>query len=753
MVKKSNISIFVLSVWISALLLIFSYSGDGRVGVYWEQGTPENRIENILTRNASVIYPQWCRSQSGQCTVFNLKHVRLYSHKRKISFKAIGDGEVKIALMGRDHPRSDGEWLTSIHNDYFYLKINGKKVTNGEKELRKIWHNGSYFKEISVKNGETVVLDVKLKFHPAGFDYVKLFAYFILLFFLTFFLVKHTLSRSNEEYKDLFKKICSFMNRDWINDIIRGYKSIDPVYRISFWTVFLIINIVFGFHTVTFMWGNHEWDVIQSFLSCYHNRYIGRYATNFIKTLLLDGRYLPVVSNILAFAGLALTSVFLCIYWKVEKKVLPFVLCGLILNIQPFTLEWLYYNGGLPEMFVMPALMLAGFILADKSVEVISLQKKFFLNLTAVVFMNLGLATYPSMLNLLAVVLSGGILFEALRGNPVRQIIKRKSVALIDVVLACVSFKIALFYLKEKGILYLGHYTIQALPVEQMPHRLIECVKAAFRQMYQYNFVFISDTVTSIFAILFVLSLICILFSKKTLFLKAIISVLFFGALIATKSSSMIANRPFFTEPRIDFFGLIYFHVLIVAVLFEMAQSIKNITFLLVSIALWISAVNDFYALRAWKLGFEAEKMMWNRMLYRLETDPGFDVKETYTIVQIGIFPSARKKFISDKTEKRISDGMGEHAYDPYWKPFSAQQAFYPVPLKIRNRLSSDYDKNFSYSSVINDLYENGVLKKAKAWPDQNGLIVYKDIILIVADEKKLANLLKELDEKNRQTE
>lgn len=743
--KKSGILIFVLAALISAFLSIRLYSGDGRIDIYWAQGTPENRIQDIKVKNVAIIRPGWCE----QCVVLPLKQVRLYPHKKKIAFKVVGDGKIKIALMGMDHYHSDGKGLIPVYNDYSYLKINGKKVTHGEKSLRKVWHNRPYFKDISVKNGETVSLEVKLKFHPGTADYFILFCCFALMFVL---------------FSSLFLgiKICLlkskvYKNRDWGKAIISGYQSIDPVYRKSFWIVFLIINIVFGFHTVTFMWGNHDWNTVQSYDAWNKWSYMGRYAGNWIKYILLGGAYLPVVSNVLAFAGLALTAVLLCIYWKAEKKILPFVLCGLVLSIQPYTLEWLYYVNALPDFLIMPALMVTGFILADKSVEIVSIRKKIFLNLIAVAFMNFGLATYPSLLNLLAVVLTGSIMLDVLRQDGetgLNQIIKKKSAAVIDVVLACFLFKAVLICLAYAKILSPSVYTIQSLPLNQIPHRIIECVKAAFSQMYWYKFIFISNTVTMIFALLFILSLICILFSKKELRQKVLALVLFFGALIATKSDSMISNQPHFVEPRIDLFGLVYFQVLILVVLFEAPQAFKNMAVMLSVVVAWISAVNDSYVLRAWKLGFEAEKMMWNRMLYRLETQPEFDANKTYTLIQIGHFSGAREKFIPKIAKKIVAGGMGGHVYDPHWRPFSAHQAFYPVELQIKQKFNSiqfSVLSNDSYRKVMEDLYKNGVLQKAKAWPKENSLIVYKDIILVVADEAALEKILKEIDDKKKE--
>ena len=742
MTKKTLAAILLSAMLLSVLWITCSFSDKGRIEVRWTQGAPENIVKDFEKKRTYVSFPDECKEQNGQCAVLTLSNVRLYFYKRKISFNVVGDGKIKIELTG-----VRGKKGKPVYNDYSFFKINGQNVTNDKKELYKIGFDRTFVKEIPVKNGDTVTLEAKLKIHSGKAEYSKILRLFLSRFVFLFLIFSAMIKIFTSKY---VKNFFDFMARIRAENIASGYKSIDPVYRKAFWIVFGIINFVFCFHTVTFMWGNHDWGFIYDSISWKADLYMGRYSAHWIKNIFLDGRYLPVISNVLTFAGLALTSVLLCIYWKVKKNVLAFVLCGLALSIQPFTLEWLYYVSALPDLYIMPAFVITGFILADSSVETGSIRKKICLNLMAVAFMNFGLGTYPPFLNILAVVFTGAVTLELIRGMSLTQTVKSKSAALLDIVLACLSYKAVLIYSEKAGILSPSMYTIQSLPLKEMPQRIVKCVKAAIEQLFTYDFPFMPNAIAVIFTVLLGLAIINILSGKENIRKKALVFVMLAGALLATKSAAIIAKSEQFFVPRIDAFGLIYFRVLTIAVLFEAGRiTYRNITIFLTSVSLWISAVNDFRAQNVWKQGFEAEKMRWNRMLFRLETQDAFDPDETYDIVQIGNFSGARKNFYAPQKAKRGSSGLLGHSYDPKWSPFRAQKFFYSDVLKTNLHFNSIYaGDNREYIDAITDLYAAGVLQKAQAWPKENSLIVYKNIILLVADEKELEAILEKMEQK-----
>ena len=150
----------------------------------------------------------------------------------------------------------------------------------------------------------------------------------------------------------------------------QGYKAINPLYRHTFWVVFIACNVVFGFHTVQFLWGFEDW---MHGLSNEHNALMtasqGRYTQNIISMFIEGGNTLPILNNLLSFAALSLASVWLCIYLNIQKKLYIWVIVGFVLTLQPFTLARMYYTYQVAGLFIAVAIGILGFVLAKKAGE------------------------------------------------------------------------------------------------------------------------------------------------------------------------------------------------------------------------------------------------------------------------------------------------------------------------------------------------------------------------------------------------
>lgn len=151
--------------------------------------------------------------------------------------------------------------------------------------------------------------------------------------------------------------------------IWNGYKSINPLYRHTFWIVFIACSIVFGFHTIHFLWGNHDWGAVFNGYGMFAEKYTGRYTQNIISMFLQDERLLPILNNLLAFGGIALASVLLCAYFNLPKKLYIWVIVGLVMTLQPFTLTRMYYAFQVAGLFIAVAIGILGFVLAKKAGE------------------------------------------------------------------------------------------------------------------------------------------------------------------------------------------------------------------------------------------------------------------------------------------------------------------------------------------------------------------------------------------------
>lgn len=161
-----------------------------------------------------------------------------------------------------------------------------------------------------------------------------------------------------------------------------------------------------------------------------------------------------------------------------------------------------------------------------------------------------------------------------------------------------------------------------------------------------------------------------------------------------------------------------------------------------------MSIVNDLDCLRVWKLGFDAEKMLWNRVLSRLEIQEDFDMNQKYRIVQIGDPISLRPRFYDKvRPSGRLYDQGSDllrYSYDTPWDLFHAHEFYYPTKFRGES-LRPDRPNDPKYRDQLKRLWEAGILDKARAWPHENGLIVWKDIILFVTDAKLLEEYKKQL--------
>ena len=205
------------------------------------------------------------------------------------------------------------------------------------------------------------VMSFKMDFSPFVSTIAK-YALTIITLFLGAILLYRVISLS-ESGKISFGEI-SLPQALW-----QSYKNINPLYRHTFWIVFIACNVVFGFHTIHFLWGNHDWGAVFGGYGMFAEKYTGRYTQNIISMFLQGEKLLPILNNVLAFAGIALASVLLCAYLSLPKKLYIWVIVGFMLTLTPFTLTRMYYAMQIAGLFIAVAIGILGFVLAKKAGE------------------------------------------------------------------------------------------------------------------------------------------------------------------------------------------------------------------------------------------------------------------------------------------------------------------------------------------------------------------------------------------------
>jgi hypothetical protein len=584
--------------------------------------------------------------------------------------------------------------------------------------------------------------------HPIWHERMIEWAYVVLVFSLFFAALLFAF------IKDLFKAINCFFDGDLACLIGQLWNNISPLYKKSFWAVFFGLNIVFALHTATFMIGNHDWGLLFSRSPLVGELAIGRYFYNIFSLVLMNGRFLPVLTNLVNFLFFSFAAVMLCSYWKLPKSFLIYSVTGLLFVLQPYIIARMYGMGGGYYM-TLPFFVLAGFFLGDRVAGQDSRLRRIGFLLLAILSFWFAIGTYAVVVSTIAVVSIGRLVVEYIsKEKPPRilEIVVSHVWTIVAIVVALCFHVVVIVHLRETGKLAADSYMTGTIGLRDIPSRFIEIVQASFRYLFEYKAPFFPRSFTLLFTILFVVSLLVIVLKifhskipvKIRLLNIAVFIALFYAALFFSFTSNFITKTDIFFLARTDFFGIAYFHILIVAILFVQPVKLqRNISLLFCFALIYISAISDFYAIKVWKLGFEAEKMEWNRSRARIVTTAYYQVDKDYRLITLGSTRAYRPYFYDGKYKQ---DDLLDW---PYMAPWGSQ----PVRLLYAyTGHSRDGVWRQLEPGAEPDEFKAGIkklaaeIRNAEAWPSQKSIFIKDDIMLIALDKTELEKIRAELD-------
>jgi hypothetical protein len=461
-----------------------------------------------------------------------------------------------------------------------------------------------------------------------------------------------------------------------------------------------------------------------------------------------------VLTNLVNFLFFSFAAIMLCSYWRLPKSALIYSFTGLLFVLQPYTIARMYGMGGGYYM-VLPFFVLAGFFLGDRAVEQGSRTRRLGFVLLAILSFWFALGTYAVVVSTIAVVSIGRLIIEYIsKEKPLRilEIVASHVWTIIAIVIALCFHVVVIIHLSQTGKLATDSYMTETVGLRDIPSRFTEIVQASFRYLFEYKVPFFPRSFTLLFTVLLIVSLLVIclkmLRSKipvKIRFLNIVVFVvLFYAALFFSFASNLITKTNIFFLARVDFFGVAYFHILIVAILFcQQVGFQRNVSLLFCFALIYISAISDFYAIKVWKLGFEAEKMEWNRIIARIETTENYQADKDYYLIILGSTRAYRPYFYDGSYHQ-------EDLLDwPYMAPWGSQ----PVRLLYAY---TGHSKDGVWRQLEPggepDEFKVGVekiadeIKNVEVWPSQKSILIKGDVMLIALDEIELDRLRKGLD-------
>ena len=517
-----------------------------------------------------------------------------------------------------------------------------------------------------------------------------------------------------------------FCDYDWADETVRLYKSVPSVNRKSFWVLFGFINLAFLFHTINFMWGNEDWGAVRSVVNPQEGIEQGAFSLYWWQELLFEGKILPVINNLTAFAGLSLAGVLLALYWKLPQRVLPIVVCGLIFAVTPYTLTVLYFAKTSLAVCLLPAMVLTALLLAEK--KALSPVNAYFYNIVSILLLLWAFGTYMPMINLVFLLLLGKVLLKTVAGaESFRDSFQSIKQGVADFTAALMIYWLILLVLVEIGKLPAVDFSWSLLadPLVRLP-RVLGYALTQFLQPLPfmelgYKFLYLLGAVWALFVLIFKAP-------DAKASLRGIVLVPFL--LLASVSALAFLHHPSEHVVQMTFFGLPFLFALVFVLLIRLGGGVVyRLTFVLAFCLIFMNFVRVAYAEKVWKFGWDAETKLAERIITRLEKMPEFDINRQYKLLQIGEQSLRSKYYIKGKNEAN-SGALLNRAYYAEGKGKDAYNFFYQTDF-----LSGDAQIEAFNDAAIRDF----LLNKAQAWPSKNSIYIYGEYIVLVLDEGRLA--------------
>ena len=314
---------------------------------------------------------------------------------------------------------------------------------------------------------------------------------------------------------------------------------------------------------------------------------------------------------------------------------------------------------------------------------------------------------------------------------------------IISVALSAVSYKIALDILKKSGKV-IEFYNNQMTPLSDLPERIILAVKLGFGNLVNYNVAFMPLSMTILFALFLVAFLVFLWLANLNKSTKLSILILLCGAILASQMH-IILSKTITSDPRVQYYGLMFLRVLIVALVFKIcidfirAQKLaQNLLFILSTILIWFCIVQDLYAQKLQKLSNDAELKLLNRVIDRIEQNENFNPNKQYCGIMFGK-PKAMKDFIGFTLfphwdmQSVFANTMSKNVFEGckvYSDTSQMRKDSNPKEVKV-------------FYNIISRLHKAGILDKLEPFPHKDSVVVFEDIIVFVASKGNLDEIRK----------
>ena len=545
----------------------------------------------------------------------------------------------------------------------------------------------------------------------------------------------------------LKSEIKKFLNSDLLDFLIQGYHKIPAIYKKTFWTVFIVLNIVFAFHTVSFFWSNHEWPLMAGHISPTHFWYEARF-TQTMPYVLFGSRILPVMMNIFGFFGLALSSVALAIYWKIPKKVSFYIAFSLMTALMPYNLIWLYHTAQ-TSYFWGVFIIVCALELFDKKSDSHYLIL-WSIPISFMLFWTMGMnASFIMTIFILAI---GRYSIDFVNGEKVFTLFKKASLLFLNIIIATAILKLCVILAQHYHILLSGFYNTQHIALSDIFSKFFRIIPYMWKQ-FTITYPFFDDCFLSFLLCISALGFITFFWQsiKKRGFVLGFWVVFFMtiALLMASQLTTLIAKQEGieFWFRITGYFGLYYIFALMIAFLchFFTKNMLKNILFLIATVLITFNIQRDMYAIKVWYQGREAETKLMDRVMAHIEMSEGFQYDKKYAILLLGDF-SLRMKYYQEHYDMYDMSILNWSFRAP-WETMTYFNYYAPsnfIHTNYRDYWNFEFTKKL-FPRLSTDTF-NFILNKASVWPDKNSVFIKDNTIFVILDKGLLNSLKRQIN-------
>lgn len=491
---------------------------------------------------------------------------------------------------------------------------------------------------------------------------------------------------------------------------------------------FIVINLAFLYHTLNFMWGNHDVVFIKEKLHLSSGLFEGRFTQFIPHWLLTDGQILPIINNFLGFLFLTLGLWLLAKYWNIPKKISAYTLFIVFFATLPYTLSWMYFTFITLSCLLWIMVAVLGLYLSQYIAES---SHKLLLTTSAVLCFYMTLGGYPPIINTFFVCLGARITIAYLFENKtLKELIRTYIYTVINIFIAAVLFKLTLKLVQPNDV-----YNLQSTPLADMPQKFLETLFISLKQ-FTLSLPFMEHSYKIVLLIMVITAFLGAVIKAPDIKKRLFIILFICGTVwLASLTTFLVIPHTEYVA-RIDFYGLAFVYAFALALLLKFQIPLaKSLCLIFMLIIIPFSVLNDYRALKIWQQGFEAEMKILDDIVERIENNPRFNPNTVHRVYQAGDI-SLRSAYYKQKF-KQPEVFFLDLPYFAMWQTAPLLEFFSPFTYADRTHplLLSD----------ITPEVVNYITNEARPWPHKNAVYVDENIIIFILNEQELEILKQKL--------